>query len=39
MIPGEFAERLPAGENPVRVFRELRGLSVKALDVALDDLG
>ncbi len=31
MIPGAFARRLLAGENPVRVFRELRGLSVKDL--------
>ncbi len=31
MVPGVFAERLLAGENPVRVFRELRGLSVKEL--------
>lgn len=27
LIPAEFAERLLAGESPLRVFRELRGLS------------
>jgi ribosome-binding protein aMBF1 (putative translation factor) len=31
MVLAVFAERLLAGENPVRVFRELRGLSVKDL--------
>ena len=31
MIPGEFADRILDGENPVRIWREYRGLSVKAL--------
>ena len=30
-IPAEFADRILDGENPVRVWRELRGLTVKAL--------
>jgi len=30
-IPEEFADRLIDGENPVRVYRELRGLSAKEL--------
>jgi len=30
-IPEEFADRLIDGENPVRVYRELRGISAKAL--------
>ncbi|MFQ5535481.1 MAG: helix-turn-helix domain-containing protein [Sphingomonadales bacterium] len=31
MVPGEFADRILDGENPVRVWREYRGLSVKEL--------
>ena len=31
MIPGEFADRILDGENLVRIWREYRGLSVKAL--------
>ncbi len=31
LIPAEFADRILDGENPVRVWREFRGLSVKAL--------
>ena len=31
IIPGEFADRILDGENPVRVWREYRGLSIKAL--------
>ena len=30
-IPEEFADRLIDGENPIRVYRELRGLSAKEL--------
>ena len=30
-IPAEFADRILDGENPVRVWREFRGLTVKAL--------
>jgi DNA-binding Xre family transcriptional regulator len=30
-IPNEFAERLMDGENPIRVYRELRGLTSKDL--------
>jgi ribosome-binding protein aMBF1 (putative translation factor) len=30
-IPAEFVKRLISGESPVRVFRELRGLSHKDL--------
>ena len=30
-IPEEFANRLIDGENPIRVYRELRGLSAKEL--------
>jgi DNA-binding Xre family transcriptional regulator len=30
-IPEEFANRLIDGENPVRVYRELRGLSAREL--------
>lgn len=31
LIPAAFAERILDGESPVRVWRELRGLSVKEL--------
>lgn len=31
LIPAEFANRIIDGENPVRVFRELRGLTISAL--------
>ena len=31
LIPAEFADRILDGENPVRVWREFRGLTVKAL--------
>ena len=31
MVPAEFADRLLDGENPVRVWREFRGLSGKEL--------
>ena len=31
IIPGEFADRILDGENPVRIWREYRGLSIKAL--------
>lgn len=31
LIPANFAERLMAGENAVRVWRELRGLTQAAL--------
>ena len=27
LVPGEFAKRLIAGESPLRVYRDLRGLS------------
>lgn len=30
-IPEEYADRLIGGENPIRVYRELRGLSAKEL--------
>jgi len=30
-IPEEFASRLIDGENPIRVYRELRGLSAREL--------
>lgn len=30
-IPAEFADRLIDGENPIRVYRELRGLSAREL--------
>ena len=30
-IPEEFADRLIDGENPIRVYRELRGFSAKEL--------
>jgi DNA-binding Xre family transcriptional regulator len=30
-IPEEFANRLIDGENPIRVYRELRGLSAREL--------
>ena len=30
-IPEEFADRLIDGENPVRVYRELRGLTAREL--------
>lgn len=31
MVPAEFADRLLDGENPVRVWRDFRGLSGKEL--------
>jgi DNA-binding XRE family transcriptional regulator len=31
LVPAEFANRLIAGENPVRVYRSLRGLSGREL--------
>ena len=31
LIPAEFADRIIDGENPVRVWREFRSLSVKEL--------
>jgi len=31
MIPGDHARRLIAGESPLRVYRELRGLTQMAL--------
>lgn len=31
LIPSEFVDRLIDGESPVRVFRELRGLTQSAL--------
>lgn len=31
VIPAEFANRLIDGENPIRVWREYRGLAVKEL--------
>lgn len=31
LIPAEYANRMFAGEHPVRVYRSFRGLSVKAL--------
>lgn len=31
LVPAEFANRLIAGENPVRVYRALRGLSARDL--------
>lgn len=31
MIPAEFANRLIDGENPVRVWRDFRGLTAQAL--------
>lgn len=31
MIPSEFVERLIAGENPITVWREYRGLTISAL--------
>jgi DNA-binding XRE family transcriptional regulator len=33
-IPAEFVDRLIDGENPVRVWREVRGLSAKDLAAA-----
>ncbi|PKP99699.1 MAG: transcriptional regulator [Alphaproteobacteria bacterium HGW-Alphaproteobacteria-13] len=33
-IPGEFAKRLIAGERPLRVYRDLRGLTQQALATA-----
>jgi transcriptional regulator with XRE-family HTH domain len=30
-VPAKFAKRLIAGENPLRVWRELRGLPAKEL--------
>ncbi|MDB5540123.1 MAG: transcriptional regulator, family [Devosia sp.] len=34
LIPAEFANRLIAGESPVRVYREFRGLTQLALSEA-----
>lgn len=34
LIPAEFANRLIAGESPVRVYREFRGLTQVALSEA-----
>lgn len=31
MVPAEFANRLIAGENSIRVYRALRGLSAREL--------
>ena len=31
LIPAEFADRILNGENPVRVWRKFRGLSIKKL--------
>lgn len=31
LVPAEFADRIIDGENPVRVWREFRGLSIKEL--------
>lgn len=31
LIPAEYAKRLVTGESPVRVYRELRGLTQQAL--------
>ncbi len=31
LIPAEFADRILDGENPVRVWREFRGLNIKEL--------
>jgi DNA-binding Xre family transcriptional regulator len=31
LIPAEFANRMIDGENPIRVWREFRGMSVKEL--------
>ena len=31
MVPGEFTDRILDGENPVRIWREYRGLNVKEL--------
>lgn len=39
MIPAEFADRILDGENPVRVWREYRGLSVKNLAEKADISG
>jgi DNA-binding XRE family transcriptional regulator len=33
-VPAEFVDRLIDGENPVRVWREVRGLSAKELAAA-----
>ena len=33
-IPAEYVERMLAGENPVRVWREFRGLKAKELAAA-----
>ena len=34
LVPAEFANRLIAGESPVRVFRDLRGLTQLGLSEA-----
>ena len=31
LLPAEFVDRLLSGDNPLRVWREYRGLTVKAL--------
>jgi ribosome-binding protein aMBF1 (putative translation factor) len=31
LVPAKFADRIIDGENPVRVWREFRGLSIKEL--------
>lgn len=34
LIPAEFVKRIVAGEHPVRVFRDLRGMTQAALSEA-----
>jgi len=34
LVPAEFVDRLVAGESPVRVYRDLRGLTQLALSEA-----
>lgn len=34
LIPADYANRILDGENPVRVYRDLRGLTQKALSEA-----
>ncbi len=36
MLPGEMVDRLVAGENPIRVWREYRGMTGRALADAVD---
>src|SRR3546814_3910213 len=38
LVPADYAKRLIAGESPLRVWRELRGLSQVGLGTAVDDL-